>query len=83
MLVSTLCLLTLLTALISVDHRVKERFLQLVSQTSHEGVTPAVERIGDAGQAIVRSATDYNLGQEPLLVFTAVAIVLVFFMLRS
>jgi hypothetical protein len=82
-LVSTLCLLTLLTALISIDPRVKERFWQLVSQTSREGVTPAVERIGDAGQAIVRSANDYSLAQEPLLVFTVVAIVLVFFMLRS
>jgi hypothetical protein len=81
--VSGLCLASVITALVSIDSRVRDRFYAVFDQASREGLSPFLERLEELGRALVRTAEEHSLAQEPLLIFTAVALVLVLFMLRS
>ena len=82
-LLSIVCLAMLVSALIAVDGRVRERFSLLFTQVSSEGVGTWGDRAQSLGAAIVQAAHDQAVNQAPLLVFAGVGLVLLIFMLRT
>ena len=80
---SLACLLAVLAALVSVDPLVRERMTQLSYDASPSGIARWTYRLDGVADAVVQVAHNQSLDNSPLLIFTAVAIVLVFFMLRS
>jgi hypothetical protein len=70
-------------ALVAVDDRVGRHVRALVSHTPAGEVNEVTNRFSALGQAIVMAARDQSIDHAPMLVFTAVAIVLVFFMVRT
>jgi len=70
-----------LTVLVSIDDRVRERFGDLLSGGS--GVSPWGDRVGDLGRALAGAARSQSLENAPLLVFAFVGAVLVLFMLKT
>lgn len=70
-------------ALIAVDDRVGRHVRALFSHTPAGEVGEVTTRVHALGQAIVMAARDQSIDHAPMLVFTAVAIVLVFFMVRT
>jgi len=66
-----------------VDARVHERFFLLFAEARSEGVGTWGDRLQSLGAAIVQAARDHSLDQAPLLIFAAVGVVLLFFMLRT
>jgi hypothetical protein len=81
--VSAVCLASIITAIIGIDTRVRERFWRVFSSASDGDMTPVVDQINAFGQAVWRIAEEHSIAQAPLLVFTAVAVLLVVFMLRT
>jgi hypothetical protein len=80
-LVSVLCLGGIITAIIWIDARVRDRFFWLMSEASRsDAFTDHAESMADA---IVRAAHDHSLAHAPLLIFAAVAVVLVAFMFKT
>jgi len=75
--------LVVLTALVAVDDRVAHNVRALF----HKGPGGEVAAIGDRlavlGQVILQAARDQSIDHAPMLMFTVVAIVLVFFMVRT
>ena len=80
--VSTAIFAVVLGALVSVDDRVRERFSALISGGG-QGLTPWGDRVGDLGDALVSALRHQSIENAPLLVFTAVGVVLVVFMVKS
>jgi hypothetical protein len=80
---SAVCLAIVLVSLVAIDHRVRDRFDALVSQTSAGGVTGLSDGASAFASAIVQAARDRSIDQAPLLVFTVVGAGLLFFMLRT
>ncbi len=72
-----------LTALIVVDPRVRDRCWTLLTDASTTGPLPLGERFVEFSEVVARAARDQSIENAPLLIFTAVAIVLVAFMLRT
>lgn len=76
--------LMLLGLLVAFDPRVRD---QVSTITSREGAGSTVASLtataGDVGSALLQSARDQSMTHAPLLVFGAVAAVLVTFMLRT
>jgi hypothetical protein len=70
----------ILTALVSVDGRVRDRMTDLLGSGS---VTPWGDRVSDLAGALWMAAKDQSLDNAPLLVFATVGTVLTVFMLRS
>ena len=70
-------------ALVSVDDRVARHVRALVSHSPAGEVSEVTNRFSALGQAIVTAARDQSIDHAPMLVFTAVAFVLVFFMVRT
>jgi hypothetical protein len=70
-------------ALVAVDDRVGRHLRALLSQGPSGDVGFVKDRFAALGQAIVMAARDQSIDHAPLLVFSAVAIVLVFFMVRT
>jgi hypothetical protein len=77
---STAIFVAVLTVLVSIDERVRERFANLVSGGD---IAPWGDRASDLGQALIGAATYQSIEHAPLLVFATVGAVLVFFMLRT
>ena len=71
----------LLTVLVSIDGRVRDRFGELVS--GGNGVTSLGDRANELGSALVSAARHQSIENAPLVVFAAVSAVLVLFMLRT
>lgn len=80
---SILCFLAVLTALVAVDVRVRERVGLLFDQARGGGVAPWGDRINSLVDAIVQAARDQSIDNAPMLIFAIVAAVLVVFMLRT
>jgi hypothetical protein len=72
-----------LTALVSMDERVRGRFWSLFEDPSGGALSPLGSRISDLGSVLWEAARDQSIDNAPLLVFTAVGVVLVAFMLRT
>ena len=70
-------------ALVSVDDRVARHVRARVSHSPAGEVSEVTSRVSALGQAIVTAARDQSIDHAPMLVFTAVAFVLVFFMVRT
>jgi hypothetical protein len=70
-------------ALIAVDDRVARHLRALVSHSPAGEVSEVTGRFSSLGQAIVTAARDQSIDHAPMLVFTAAAVVLVFFMIRT
>jgi len=77
---STAVFVAVLTTLVSVDDRVRERFGDLVS--GGEGLSLG-SRAADLGHALAGAVRAQSIENAPLLIFAAVGGVLVLFMLRS
>lgn len=70
----------ILTALVSVDPRVHERFADVFSGGN---VAPWGDRVGDLASALWAAVRYQSLDNEPLLVFATIGAVLTLFMFRS
>ena len=70
-------------ALITVDDRVERHVRALLSHSPAGEVSEVTSRFSALGHAIVTAARDQSIDHAPMLVFTAVAFVLVFFMVRT
>lgn len=70
-------------ALVAIDERVARHVRILFSHSPAGEVSEVTDRFHALGQAIVIAARDQSIDHAPMLVFTAVAVVLVFFMLRT
>jgi hypothetical protein len=77
---STAVFVAVLTVLVSIDERVRDRFSNLVSGGE---MAPWGDRASDLGQALIGAATTQSIEHAPLLVFATIGAVLVFFMLRT
>ncbi len=75
--------LVVFAALVVVDDRVARHLRALVAHSPAGEVGAVTDRFAALGQAIVMAARDQSIDHAPMLVFTAVAIVLVFFMIRT
>lgn len=69
-----------LTVLVSVDERVRDRFSNLVAGGD---ISPWSDRASDLGHALIGAARTQSIEHAPLLVFATVGAVLVLFMLRT
>jgi hypothetical protein len=79
--VSVLCLAGIITALIYLDSRVRDRFFWLVDEASRsDGIS---SNAGSMADAIIRVAHDHSLAHAPLLIFAFVGVVLVCFMFKT
>jgi hypothetical protein len=80
-LVSVLCLVGIITAMIWIDARVRDRFFWLVNEAARSNGFRS--HAGSMADAIVQVAHDHSLAHAPLLVFAAVGVVLVCFMFKT
>lgn len=72
-----------LAALVSFDPRVRVRFWSLFGDTPTTALTPFGDRLSDLGNALMAAARDQSIENAPLLIFGAVSLTLVGFMLRT
>ncbi len=70
-----------LTVLVFIDDRVRERFGDLLS--GGNGVSPLGDRVADLSGALAGAARTLSFENVPLLVFAFVGAVLVLFMLKT
>ena len=80
---SVLCFLAVLTALVVVDVRVRERAALLFAQASGGSVASWGDRLNALVDVVVQAVRDQSINNAPLLIFAIVAAVLVAFMLRA
>jgi hypothetical protein len=81
--VSAACLIAVLAGLIAADSRVRDRLTAAFSTATHSGATEWTARVDAIGSAVLRAARDQSIEHAPMLIFAAVAAVLVVFMLRT
>ena len=81
--VSVACFGGVLAALVSVDPRVRERVFLVFSDPAGNGVSPLGDRLSELGSAVVEAAKFQSIENAPMLIFTAIGLILVVFMLRS
>jgi hypothetical protein len=72
-----------LTALVAIDNRVRDRMSLVFSEAASGHASSWVDRIGQVTDVLVQAAQDQSIAHAPMLVFTMVAVVLVIFMLRT
>jgi hypothetical protein len=80
---SVACFIGIMAILVFVDPLVRERMTQLSYDASPQGVSRMTRQVEGVADAVVMTARAYSIDNTPLMVFTAVAIVLVVFMLRT
>ncbi len=80
---SVLCFIAVLSALVAVDPRVRERVMLLFNEASTEGLTSWGYRANRLVEAVIQAVRDQSIDNAPLLIFSVVAAVLVVFMLRT
>jgi len=68
-------------ALVSVDSRVRDRFVQLIS--GGDGISSWDNRLVEFGDALVTAIRYQSLDNAPLLIFATVGAVLFLFMVRT
>jgi hypothetical protein len=78
---SAFCFVAVLTALVAIDERVRDRMSLMFSDASvGHGWSARASEIMDV---VVQAAHDQSIAHAPMLIFTMVAVVLVLFMLRT
>jgi hypothetical protein len=80
---SAVCFGAVLFALVSIDDRVRDRFGALLADSSGGYLAPWRDRATMLGEAVVQAARDQTLEHAPLLLFAAVAALLVLLMVRT
>lgn len=80
---SALAFAIVLTALVSFDPRVRVRFWGMFGDPGGAVLSPMGDRLGDLGSALLMAARDQSIDNAPFLIFGAVSVALVVFMLRS
>lgn len=75
--------LVVLVTLVALDHRVGERFSQAFSGDPGAQVSSWADRFGALGEALLVALKDQSIDHAPWLVFTAVGVLLVLFMVRT
>jgi hypothetical protein len=75
--------LVVIGALVLLDPRVGYHLRTLASGGTPSEVGEVGDRITALGSALLMAVRDQSIGHAPLLVFSIVAIVLVFFMVRT
>lgn len=75
--------LVVLVTLVALDHRVGERFSRTFSGDPTAQVSTWADRLGALGEALLVALKDQSIDHAPWLVFTAVGILLVLFMVRT
>jgi hypothetical protein len=68
-------------ALVSVDDRVRDRFMQLVS--GGDGISSWDNRLAELGSALLSAIRYQSIDNAPLLIFATVGAVLFLFMVRT
>jgi hypothetical protein len=71
----------ILTFLVSLDERVRDRFGDLLS--SGTSVSPLGHRAGELGNALLDAARHQSIENAPMMIFAVVGAVLVLFMVRT
>jgi hypothetical protein len=71
----------ILAGLVSVDERVRVRFLDLMS--GGDGLSPWGDRVSDLGGALGSAIRYQSIENAPLLIFATVGAVLFLFMLKT
>jgi hypothetical protein len=69
------------TFLVSLDERVRERFSDLLSAGTD--ISPWTHRAAELGNALVDAARHQSIENAPLMIFAAVGAVLFLFMVRT
>jgi hypothetical protein len=72
-----------LVTLVALDKRVGERFSYAFSGSPTEQVSTLAGRLQSLGDAVLMALKDQSIDHAPMLVFTAVGILLVLFMVRT
>lgn len=80
---SILCLATVVTAMVAVDVRVRERVVMLFAGANGVSVASWGDRVDSLIDAVVEAINVQSIDNAPLLIFAVVAAVLVMFMLRT
>jgi hypothetical protein len=75
--------LTVLGILVMMDQRVAFKIAQLISRGPAGEVGPLAKWASELGSALLAAVKDQSIDNAPMLVFTAVAILLVGFMVRT
>jgi hypothetical protein len=75
--------IAVLGALVLIDGRVTHHVRNLFARDASGEISAVGDRVQALGQAILAAARDQSIDHAPMLVFTAAAIVLVFFMVRT
>ena len=75
--------LTVLGILVVMDQRVSFKIAQLISRGPAGEVGPLAKWLSELGSAMMAAVKDQSLDHAPMLVVTAVAILLVGFMVRT
>jgi hypothetical protein len=75
--------LTVLGILVILDQRVAFKIAQLISHGPGGEVGPLAKWFSELGSALMAAVKDQSIDNAPMLVFTAVAILLVGFMVRT
>lgn len=83
-LISMGALVLLLLALVSIDDRVRERVTSLVTTPpSSAEIVGIGDQISDVSHVVMKAARTQSIDHAPLMIFAAVAAVLVLFMVRT
>ena len=80
-LVSAAVFVAILVALVSVDHRVQDRFGELFA--IGDGLSPWGDRAGDLVGALFTALRTQSIENAPFLVFAAGSLILFLFMVKS
>jgi hypothetical protein len=75
--------IAVLGALVVIDGRVTHHVRNLFARDASGEISAVGDRVQALGQAILLAARDQSIDHAPMLVFTAAAVVLVFFMVRT
>jgi hypothetical protein len=75
--------LVVLGILVALDERVGRQLRLLFRQGPSGDAAALGDRLGALGHALLAAARDQSIDHAPMLVFTAVAIILVFVMVRT
>jgi hypothetical protein len=75
--------LVVLVTLVALDKRVGERFTQAFTGSPTDQVSTLASRLQALGDAVIVALKDQSIDHAPMLVFTAVGVLLVLFMVRT
>lgn len=80
---SVLVFAAVLAMLVSIDPRVRARFVSLAADPTGSAITPLGDRLSDLSGALWLAAKDQSIENAPLLIFSVIGALLVLFMVRT